>query len=189
MASKKILMLTANPKDTDQLRFGEESREILAGLERSKQRDSFELITRFAQRPDDMRRALLDINPEIVHFSGHGGGAHGLALEDSNGKMKLVQTDALVRLFKFFRKTTECVVLNACYSEVQADAIHEHIDCVVGMSQAVGDRTAIQFAIGFYDALGAGRSYEDAFEMGLISIDVDSLKGADIPQLKLREST
>ena len=78
MASKKILMLTANPKDTDQLRLGEESREILAGLERAKQRDSFELITRFAQRPDDMRRALLDINPEIVHFSGHGGGSHGL---------------------------------------------------------------------------------------------------------------
>ncbi|MGD1952367.1 MAG: CHAT domain-containing protein [Leptolyngbyaceae cyanobacterium] len=187
MASKKILMLTANPKDTDQLRLGEEAREILAGLERAKQRDSFELITRFAQRPDDMRRALLDINPEIIHFSGHGGGSRGLALEDSNGKLKFFQTDALVRMFKFFRETTECVVLNACYSEEQANAIYEHIDCVVGMSQAVGDRTAIKFAIGFYDALGAGRSYEDAFEMGLISIDVDSLRGADIPQLKLRE--
>lgn len=187
MTQKKILMLTANPKDTDQLRLGEESREILAGLERSKQRDRFELITRFAQRSDDMRRAMLDIEPEIVHFSGHGGGVHGLALEDNNGKMKFMQTEPLTRLFKFFRKSIECVILNACYSEEQATAIHEHINCVVGMNAAVGDRTAIKFAVGFYDALGAGRSYEDAFEMGLISIDVDSLQGSDIPQLKLRE--
>ncbi|MEM9090849.1 MAG: CHAT domain-containing protein [Cyanobacteria bacterium P01_F01_bin.53] len=184
---KKILMLTANPKDTDQLWLGEESREILAGLERSKHRDRFELITRFAQRSDDMRRAMLDIEPEIVHFSGHGGGSHGLVLEGNDGKVQFVQTEALTRLFKFFSKSIECVVLNACYSEEQATAIHEHINCVVGMKAAVGDRTAIAFAVGFYDALGAGRSYEDAFEMGLISIDVDSLKGADIPQLKIRD--
>ncbi|MEM8503230.1 MAG: CHAT domain-containing protein [Cyanobacteria bacterium P01_D01_bin.1] len=186
MTSKKILMLTANPKDTNQLRLGEESREILAGLERSKQRDRFELIPRFAQRPDDMRRAMLDIEPEIVHFSGHGGGSPGLVLEDNNGNMKFVQTESLTRLFKFFRQSIECVIFNACYSEEQAAAIHQHIDCVVGMNAAVGDHTAIKFAVGFYDALGAGRSYEDAFEMGLISIDVGGLQGSDIPQLKIR---
>ncbi|NEQ50677.1 MAG: CHAT domain-containing protein [Leptolyngbya sp. SIO3F4] len=183
---RKILMLTANPKDTDQLRLGAESREILAGLERSKYRDRFDLIIRFAQRPNDMRRALLDINPDIVHFSGHGGGSNGLVLENDAGKMQFVPTASLVRLFKFFSNTIECVVLNACYSEEQASAIHEHINCVVGMNRAVGDRSAIKFAIGFYDALGAGRSYEEAFEMGLISIEVDRLKGLDIPRLKLR---
>ncbi len=187
MASKRILMLAANPKDTDRLRLGEEAREILAGLERAKNRDSFELIPRFAQRPDDMRRALLDINPEIIHFSGHGGGKNGLVLENTNGEMKFLETDALVRLFKFFSQKIKCVVLNACYSELQAIAIHEHIDCVIGMSQSVGDRTAIKFAVGFYDALGAGRSYKDAFELGLIAIELDGLKGSDIPQLKWRE--
>ncbi len=186
---KTILMLAANPKDTAQLRLGAESREILAGLERSKHRDQFELITRFAQRPDDMRRALLDINPDIVHFSGHGGGSNGLVLENDAGKLQFVPTASLTRLFNFFSNTIECVVLNACYSEEQATAIHEHINCVVGMNRAVGDRSAIKFAIGFYDALGAGRFYEDAFEMGLIAIDVDRLKGLDIPRLKLREPT
>lgn len=185
-SKKKILMLAANPQDTDQLRLGEEAREILAGLERSKHRDRFELITRFAQRPDDMRRAMLDIEPEIIHFSGHGGASQGLVLESDNGTMQFVQTEALVRLFKFFKDTTECVLFNACYSEEQSTAIYEHIDCVVGMNAAVGDETAIKFAVGFYDALGAGRSYQDAFEMGLISINIDSLEGADIPQLKIR---
>lgn len=32
------------------------------------------------------------------------------------------------------------------------------------MSQAIGDRAAIEFTVGFYDALGAGRSFEDAYK-------------------------
>jgi hypothetical protein len=31
------------------------------------------------------------------------------------------------------------VVLNACYSEVHAEALLAHVDCVVGMSDSLGD--------------------------------------------------
>ncbi len=55
---KKILILTANPKDTDNLRLNEEVREIQTGLERARRRDQFEIISRWAVRPDDLRRAL-----------------------------------------------------------------------------------------------------------------------------------
>jgi hypothetical protein len=34
------------------------------------------------------------------------------------------------------------------------------------MSQAIGDKAAIEFAVGFYDALGAGRSIEFAYKLG-----------------------
>jgi hypothetical protein len=69
---KKILILTANPKNTDKLRLDEEVREIEEGLQRSRRRDQFEIISRWAVRPDDLRRALLDHEPQIVHFSGIG---------------------------------------------------------------------------------------------------------------------
>lgn len=71
---KKILIVSANPTTTDKLRLDEEVREIQEGLQRSRSRDKFELITKWAVRPDDLRRALLDHNPHIIHFSGHGGG-------------------------------------------------------------------------------------------------------------------
>ncbi len=45
------------------------------------------------------------------------------------------------------------VCLNACYSEKQAHAIAQHIDCVVGMSDAVGDESAVSFSASFYQAL------------------------------------
>ncbi|MBD1833323.1 CHAT domain-containing protein [Cyanobacteria bacterium FACHB-472] len=185
---KKILILTANPKNTDKLRLDEEVREIQAGLERAQKRDRFEIVTRWALRVDDLRRALLDHEPQIVHFSGHGAGEHGLALENSSGQMQLVSTESLVRLFKLFKDTIECVVLNACYSEAQSEAIHQHIDCVVGMNKAIGDRAAIEFAVGFYDALGAGRSYADAYEFGCSAIDLEGIPESLTPVLKSKNS-
>jgi hypothetical protein len=183
---KTILILSANPNNTDKLRLDEEVREIQAGLERSKKREQFNILTRSALRIDDLRRTLLDHEPQIVHFSGHGAGTQGLALEDHSGQVQLVSTESLAKLFRLFQDTIECVVLNACYSEVQAEAIHQYIDCVVGMNQAIGDRAAIEFATGFYDALGAGRSYDQAYEFGCTAIALESIPESMTPVLKAR---
>ena len=183
---KKILILTANPKNSDKLRLDEEVREIQEGLQRSRSRDQFEIIAKWAVRPDDLRRALLDHEPHIVHFSGHGAGEKGLILENNAGQMKRVSGPSLARLFKLFKEKVECVLLNACYSEVQAAAIHQHVDCVIGMNQAIGDRAAIEFAVGFYDGLGAGRHYSEAFEFGVSAIDLEGISETATPQLKQR---
>lgn len=189
---RKILILAANPKNTNQLRLDEEVREIQEGLQRSRSRDQFEIVSRWAVRPGDLRRALLDHEPQIVHFSGHGAGAEGLALESNTGQVKLVSGKALAGLFKLVQENVDCVLLNACYSEVQAQAIHHHIDYVIGMSDAIGDWAAIEFAVGFYDGLGADRSYEDAFEFGLSAIALEGIDETATPKLKkpgLRSTT
>jgi hypothetical protein len=77
----------------------------------------------------------------------------------------------------------KCVVLNACYSEGQAQAIAEHIDCVVGMSSTIGDRAAISFAAAFYQALGYGKDVKTAFELGCVQIDIENLNEQDTPKL------
>jgi hypothetical protein len=168
------------------LRLDEEVREIQAGLERAKSRDKFEIVTIWAVRTDDLRRALLDHKPQIVHFSGHGEGTEGLVLENDSGQVHLVSTNSLARLFKLFQDSIECVLLNACYSEVQAEAIYESVDRVVGMRKEIGDRAAIKFAVGFYDALGADKSYEDAYEFGCTAIDLEGIPESATPVLKSR---
>ncbi|KYC37027.1 hypothetical protein WA1_46130 [Scytonema hofmannii PCC 7110] len=185
---KKILILSANPKNTSKLRLDEEVREIQAGLERAKAREQFEIITRWAVRIEDLYRALLDYQPQIVHFSGHGVGSDGLALENNSGELQLVSTQSLAGLFELFKETIECVFLNACYSETQAEAIHQHINYVVGMSQTINDRAAIDFAKGFYDALGAGKSYEFAYKFGCHAIALQGISELEAPVLKSRES-
>ncbi|MBW4610624.1 MAG: AAA-like domain-containing protein [Hassallia sp. WJT32-NPBG1] len=184
---KKILILSANPTNTNKLRLDEEVREIQAGMERSRSRDQFEIICKWAVRSNDLRRALLDHKPEIVHFSGHGAGSQGLALENNSGQMQLVKSKTLAGLFELF-DSIECVLLNACYSEAQAEAIYQHVDCVIGMNRAIGDRAAIEFAVAFYDALGADRSYEDAYKFGCLNIDLEGIPESSTPVLKSKKN-
>ncbi|MBD2359567.1 CHAT domain-containing protein [Tolypothrix sp. FACHB-123] len=174
-AVKTILILASNPKNTSQLRLDEEIREIDAGLQRAKKRELFDIKQRWAVRVQDVYQALLDFKPQIVHFSGHGSGDDGLALEDEAGNLKLVDTVALAKLFELFSTTIECVVLNACYSEVQASAIAKHIPYVIGMNKEIGDKAAVKFATGFYNALGAGEGVEFAYKLGCSVIQLDGI--------------
>ena len=161
----KILFLAANPLSTSYLNLEEEAREIEEGLKRSKLADQFEFIQRLAVRPRDLRGALLEENPFIVHFSEHGKGSAGLVLVDKTGQPKPFTGRALAGLFIQF-PNIKCVLLNACYAEIQARAIVKHIDYVIGMKDTIGDDAAIAFTTGFYDGLGYGRDIEDAFELG-----------------------
>ena len=67
-----------NPLKTQPLRLDDEVKEIQEALRRSRQRDNFQVNMRLAATPKDLRRALLDLEPQILHFSGHGAGAEGL---------------------------------------------------------------------------------------------------------------
>ncbi|GEM_PF-5603218 len=181
--TRKILILSANPKATSRLRLDEEIREINDGLSRAKHRDQFELVQRWAVRPRDIQRAMLESNPHIVHFAGHGAGEEGLIFEDEAGQPKFVTTPALAGLFQLFADQVECVVLNGCYSQVQAEAISEHIHYVIGIQQTIGDKAAISFAASFYDALGAGRPFEFAYKLGCNAIQMEGIQKHLIPIL------
>lgn len=171
---KKILILAANPNETTRLRLDKEVRDIQEGLNRAQRRDDFKLTYRLAVRPRDIQRALLDEAPQIVHFSGHGDGKEGLVFEDDAGSVKFVSGKALATLFDLFSSEIECVLLNGCYSKIQAESINEHIDYVIGMSQAISDKAAIEFSVAFYDALGAGRLYEFAYKAACAAIQLDA---------------
>ena len=178
--------MTANPTlaGHEPLRLNAEVRRIEEALRRSQYRDRFKITTRLAVRTIDLKRAMLEHRPQILHFSGHGTEAKGLVLENETGTAQLVSTEALGRLFGAFDQSPiECVLLNACYSEVQAGAIHQFVDCVIGMNQPIGDQSAVQFAEGFYEALGAGSSYAEAFNFGCSAIDLAGSSEYLTPQL------
>jgi hypothetical protein len=169
---KSILLLAANPKGTQNLRLQEEEREIKERL-RLAGYGKIPINSAGAVRPRDIQQAMLDFNPHVVHFSGHGAGQEGLVFEDAIGQEKLVDSEALAELFELFSDQIECVVLNACYSKFQAEAIAQHIDYVIGMSKEIGDNAAIKFSVGFYTALGAGRPFKFAYRLGCNAIRLE----------------
>ncbi len=181
---RKILFLSANPKDADPLRLGEELRKIKDSLALSTDRDQFDLESESAVQIPTITRAMQQQNPEIVHFSGHGTGEEGIMVEDAVGEAVYFPTNGLNRLFRRFKDKVKCVVLNACFSYEQAEVISKHGIYVVGMNKEVGDEAAINFAVGFYQSLGEGNDYEFAYDIAMINIAAN-LSDANTPELWL----
>lgn len=175
MSDIRILFLTADPTNSTRLRLGQELRDIKVKLQSVKLRDKFILESRESIRPGDITQAILDFDPHLIHFSGHGTSNGELCFEDAFGKAKPIQADALASLFEIAGDKVKCVLLNACYSEVQARTIAKYIPHVIGMNQAISDKAAIIFAIGFYKALGAGRSFEEAYKFGCLDIELENI--------------
>lgn len=149
---KTILILAANPRrDLD---LGREVRDLKEAIAASANSDQLQVVNEPAVRVEDLQNLLLRHRPQIVHFCGHGGGDEGLVFESDLGREHQVRTEAIAGLFRLFEAQVECVLLNACYSEKQAEAIVQHIDYVVGMNQTIQDKAAIAFSKGFYRALG-----------------------------------
>lgn len=151
-------------------------------------RDNFEIVQQWATRPSDIHRAMLNVMPQIVHFSGHGQGEEGLVFEDESGLPRLVSGEALAVLFELFSDDLRCVVLNGCYSDSQAKLISRHVDYVIGMRWQLTDRAAIAFAVAFYDALGAGRDVEFAFELACASSKMEGYSEEITPVLLSKQS-
>ena len=78
------------------------------------------------------------------------------------------------------------VVLNACFSETQAQVITEFVDCAIGTSHPINDQTASTFAAAFYRAIGFGASVYDAFEQGKAAVLLEGLEDSDVLQLRTR---
>jgi hypothetical protein len=204
--AQKILFLAANPIGTPQLRLDKEFRDIESALTQSKNREDFEIAAKWAVRTQDIQQALLNEGANIIHFSGHGDAQIAgdqspadsrkitpvdkgstligrLMVEDVQGKPQPLPPTALANLFKLFADQLDCVVLNACYSQDQAEAIAKHVPYVIGTKKAIGDQAAINFAVGFYKALGAGRPIDFAFNFGCNAIELEGLNEALTPVL------
>jgi hypothetical protein len=122
-----LLFLGANHENTRHLQFDQEIKGITAGLKRGEEHDNFKLEQSLVAKSHDIYRAILDFKPQIVHFSGYGKDGGGLIFEDESGNRNFVTGNALVSLFELFADKLHSVVLNGCYSEMQAKAIAWHI--------------------------------------------------------------
>lgn len=179
----KILFLAANPTGTTQLALDEECRQITEKIRAADHRDSLELITRWAVRPEDLLQHFNQHKPHVVHFSGHGTRTEEIVLLDKDKNPKPIPAPALRQLFATLKDNIRVVVLNACFSKSQAAAITDVVDCAIGMNKAIGDDAAITFAAAFYQAIGFGRSVKVAFESGKTALMLEGIPEEKTPDL------
>lgn len=182
-----ILFLGANPSDSTRIALDREVREIAQRLRGAEQRDAFRIEQAWAVRTTDLQEQLFRFRPTVVHFSGHGSPAGELIFMNDAGLAVALSTAVLANLFRTLGGGIRCVVLNACFSEAQAEAISGHVDCVVGMSTAMNDGAALAFAGAFYEALGHGCDVHTAFELGCSQIALSGLAKTVVPKLLVHD--
>ncbi|HEX4431085.1 MAG TPA: CHAT domain-containing protein [Frankiaceae bacterium] len=171
-----VLHLAANPIDYPdtgrwRLRLDEEVRAIRQAVRQGRARDNIRLETRWAVQPPDITQALYEVKPQFVHFAGHGDSEEGsIVVADEYGYGHIVPVAGVVEAFKVAGPSVRCVIVNACSTERLAQALAATGRCVIGMRQPVGDRSAIRFSVGFYQALADGQPIERAFGSGVAQL-------------------
>jgi hypothetical protein len=121
----------------------------------------------------------------VLHFIGHGdydetADEGRLALVGDDGRADWVEASRLADLLGEAEPTPRLVVLNSCssgasgtrdlFSGTAAMLVRCGISAVAAMQFRVSDRAAIAFPRGFYTALAAGRSVDEAVRSGRIAI-------------------
>lgn len=181
-----VLFLASNPTDLSSLRLDQEIRLIHAKIRASEYRDSINLQSRWAVRSNDILQAINEVQPHIIHFSGHGSSDHDIVLETTEGTTSLLSKEAVTLLMKTMSDSIKLVIFNNCFSSGQAESVTEHIDCAIGMNEAVYDDAAREFAAQFYSAIAFGKSIQNAFEQGKLALILAGLEGDEIPELYTR---
>jgi len=161
-----ILFLAANPSGTDRLALDEECAAIERELRMSPARDDFDFRSKWAVNVDEMMRHLNELQPTIIHFSGHGSKRAAIRVEGSPD-MRLsqdVSEQAFAQVIASAAPSARVILLDACYSEAAGESLRSVVDCVIGTYGEIGDDAARAFAVSFYRALGNRRSVGNAIE-------------------------
>ncbi len=208
-----MLILAANPAESGQLRLDKELKTIRQELKsEAKYRDRFQLERRVAVTTKDLHDIIVNYQPDIVHFCGHGviidattnkavvddatittgRGADlaalmtkvhtegGIVIEGENGALTIIDETALAELFALV-PTIKGVILNCCYSQIQADSLLKQVPVVIGAPKAIPDENAIVYSRGFYNALGEGKDLEYAHQAGMNAIVLNGLQAGGGP--------
>jgi hypothetical protein len=200
-----ILFLAANPSGTPRLALDKECAAIERELRMAPDRDHFDFRSKWAVSVDEMMIHLNELQPTIIHFSGHGssgagahGGGHrdveplaagsGICLErELERRLQHVNGPALAKMIAAGAPSARVVVLNACFSDAVAESLCQVVDCVVSMTGAVDDDAARSFAEGFYRALGHGRSVGNAVAQAVALLSAKQLPSEHRPVCRTRD--
>lgn len=174
-----ILFIGSSTVDQNRLDLTAELNELSTQLDRKR----FIIESRWGELASSLPDILDEYQPHVLHFSGHGSAAGQLLFADENGHSFAPDQAALGKVFAQIEGRVCCVVLNACYSEAQAQRIAEHVDVVIGMSAQISDMDARMFTQGFYKALGDGRSVQWAFDRAKLKLELGADGGHEVLRL------
>jgi len=179
---------SGNSYQQQKLKLDKEAREIHDSIQKSLKRDSINFETRWATRITDLFQFINEVNPTILHFSGHGTADGKLVFQDNKDQPKTVNVDTLVEMINASSDDIRLVVLNNCFSSTISEKIIDNIEASIGMNTSIGDEAAIVFASQLYSAIGFGHSLEKAFQQAIVALKLYEIPETQTPQLFVNDN-
>jgi GTPase SAR1 family protein len=153
-----LLLLGANPVIPNhvgsQLSIAEEFNNICEKLSQDGLNYKVNVYPRSKTNPISMNEEIWNLRPTMLHFSGHGSDQGGLCFASEDGRgLQMIEVNIIEELFEEIKKEhpqLKIVLLNACFSKAQAQAISKHGIYAIGVNKEVKSPGARAFAAGFY---------------------------------------
>ncbi|MCA9525461.1 MAG: hypothetical protein KC549_04080 [Myxococcales bacterium] len=181
---KTILFIGANPVGSRHLRIDQEMAEIQREINQAPEGRQLTLVFRFATTFREVQAAILDVQPDFVHFSCHGE-AGKLVLADAANQRRAIAGSAIVRLVCSAEQPILGCLLIACDSAQIAEEMVQPPSgsFAVGMRGPISDQAARAYLVGFYLTLARGRPAELCHEQGVIAIMALDVGEEGVPEL------
>jgi hypothetical protein len=172
----KLLVAIAAPEDQASLDTEGEERRIREALEGLETRIVDWRVVRSATA-GELHTAILEHEPNILHYSGHGTKG-ALLMEDASKRTHVLASEQIRPLLS--RPFLKLIVLNACDTGayaiggelmgVAADLMREEIPAIVAMQFPVPEAAGLEFTRRFYACIALGLSLEQAVTEARIGI-------------------
>lgn len=164
---RTIAFLEANPFPEYNLFSNVEYREM-SFLVR-KHAEQFRLSCSFGLSLHQFIESINEEQPDIVHISAFSN-LEGIFFHDKHDRPLQVSNDAFVEQLELIRHSPDCMFFNTFISEEMARTISQKKIFVIGANDLISSEAAIEFATGFYSAVGFGKGYGAAFSIGKKSV-------------------
>lgn len=171
----KILFAGNSPKGTSDLMLEKEYIQIRTSTK--KYRNTFRTEEIFNFNINSFFDEIKTIKPTVVHLTGHSNREGLVFLDSKNKSLEVIPWKYLAPAIRLFPNSTNCIFINAIYSEEFGQEISQFFPNVICMKGFVPNFDAIRFSNGFYSSLTINKNYQKAYETGMNLIS-ESMKNS-----------
>ncbi len=188
-ARLKIALLVTNPDSRASLQTGVEARYIDEGIRLGSKAGEVDLKVVLAPTLDTLLDTLNTYHPDVIHFSGHGGGQNLLFDNEKAGDDggTVLDFDMVARVVGATSATPKLLVLVACDTVDGADRFLDTVPAVIAMADTIDDEAACEFSKRFYRSLSAGTTIANSLDQAKLILESKGYADASLPTLVVRD--
>jgi len=188
-ARLKIAVLMTNPDSQAPLQTIVEARDIELSVKLESKTGEADVKLVPAPTLDTLLDTLNTYRPDVIHFSGHGGGQTLLFDNEKPGQDggHVLDFDMVARVVGATAAKPKLLVLVACDTVDGADRFLDTVPAVIAMADSIDDEAACEFSRRFYRSLGGGATIVNSLDQAKLMLENKGYSDAGLPRLLTRD--